>query len=172
MSRLLLTAGERQRLRRQLAQTRDAHVYRRTLAVLEVEQGHAIVEIARMLGTTRQSIYNWIEAYRQDRAPVALRDAPRSGRPRLWTEKAGTCLQALLDASPQQFGYPAANWTVSLFQEHLARDMGQRFSEDTIRRQLERMGYTWKRPRYRLIPDPEREKKTSYSSATPAIAYP
>ena len=39
MSRLNLTSWQRQRLRRQLAETRDARVYRRTLAVLEFDAG-------------------------------------------------------------------------------------------------------------------------------------
>lgn len=167
MSGLILTARERQRLRRQLTQSRDAHVYRRTLALLEVGQGRALTEVARMLGVTRQSIYNWIEAYGQERTPVALLDAPRSGRPRLWTDDAVMLLHELLVVSPQQLGYPAANWTVSLLQEHLARSTGQRYSEDTIRRQLERMDYAWKRPRYRLVSDPAREKKTSPVPTSP-----
>jgi hypothetical protein len=39
MSRLHLTSWQRTRLRRQLAATRDARLYRRTLAVLEFDRG-------------------------------------------------------------------------------------------------------------------------------------
>lgn len=172
MNELVLTTKEQQRLRRQLAQTRDVQLYRRLLAILEVAHGRSITEVAQMLGVTRQSIYNWVEAYRRERAPTALYDAPRSGRPRLWSEKAERFLQELLTTQPDHFGRLATTWTVPLLQGHLERHTGQRFSSDTIRRQLERMGYVWKRPRYRLESDPEREKKTLHSGEDSAIASP
>src|SRR5438128_1280883 len=41
MSRLNLTSWQRQRLRRQLAETRDVRPFRRTLAVLEFDHGRS-----------------------------------------------------------------------------------------------------------------------------------
>ena len=58
-------------LRRQLAETRDARLYRRTLAVLEFDHGRSAADIARMLGVTRQSVYDWVEAYTQDYDPAS-----------------------------------------------------------------------------------------------------
>ncbi len=60
MSRLNLSSWQR----RQLAETRDTHVFRRTLAVLEFDYGRSAADIARMLGVTRQSVHDWIETYR------------------------------------------------------------------------------------------------------------
>jgi hypothetical protein len=62
-------------------------------------------------------------------------------------------------------GYDAVNWTVPLLQEHLRTCAGRWLSDDTIRRELDRLGYTWKRFRYVLPPDPEREKKTRHPAA-------
>jgi hypothetical protein len=45
-----------------------------------------------------------------------------------------------------------------LLQEVLEIATGVRVSEDTLRRALHRLDYVCKRPRYDLIPDPEREK--------------
>jgi hypothetical protein len=50
---LKLTRWQRQRLQRQLKRTRDARVYRRTLAILDYDQGESISHIARRLGVTR-----------------------------------------------------------------------------------------------------------------------
>jgi transposase len=160
MSELRLTRGQRLRLQRQLHQTQDARVHRRTLAVLECSQGRSIATIARMLGVTRQSIYNWVEAYTQDHDPTALHDEERSGRPRLWTEDRRAILQTLLRQTPDQWGYYAVNWTVPLLQEQIEHSTDQRLSEDTVHRELQRLGYVWKRGRYALDPDPQREKKT------------
>jgi transposase len=76
-----------------------------------------------MLGVTRQSIYNWIEAYSQEYNPTVLRDALRSGRPSLWTEDSQSLLRELLTTSPDRLGYFAVNWTVPLLREQLEHRM-------------------------------------------------
>ena len=66
----------------------------------------------------------------------------------------------LLALPPQDLGCPHVSWTVPLLQEYLYRWGGRRLSDDTIRRELDRLDYVWKRFRYVLPPDPQREKKT------------
>jgi len=170
MDTLVLTAWQRRGLQRQLQQTRDAHVFRRTLAVLEFSRGRPIVAIARTLGVSRQSVYTWVEQYAGPCDPAALYDAPRPGRPSLWADAAQAALLALLAGTPQQLGLAAVNWTVPLLQGQLEQRRGPRFSADTIRRELRRQGYVWKRPRYVLAPDPQREKKTADTPAGPGAA--
>ncbi len=170
MSRLKLTSWQRQRLRRQLADTEDARLFRRTLAVLEFDFGRPAADIARMLGVTRQSVYLWVEAYLQGYDPAALADEAGRGRHPVLDEDQEHLLEALLALSPQDLGYPPASWTVPLLQEVLAFLTDQRVSDDTIRRALRRMDYVWKRPRYDLDPDPEREKKTAHPQANPGPA--
>ena len=167
MTDLKLTRWQRLRLQRQLKETQDARVYQRTLAILEASRGRSIAQIAQMLGVTRQSVYNWIEAYAQAHDPGALLDESRSGRPSLWTEDLRGLLQTLFEHARDQLGYFAVNWTVPLLQEEVEHRTGHRLSEDTIHRELDRLGYVWKRYRYVLDPDPEEEKKTADSSADP-----
>lgn len=170
MSRLNLTASQRRRLRRQLVQTLDARVLRRTLAVLEFDQGRPAAEIARLLGVTRQSVYNWIESYRRIRKPEALQDQPGRGRRPTLDEDEEHLLEALLARSPREFEAPQGYWTVPLLQDLLEMATGRRHSEETLRRALHRLGYVWKRPRYDLEPDPQRDKKTSNSSTNTGFA--
>src|SRR4051812_45278837 len=170
MSRLRLTSWQRSRLRRQLLQARDARLYRRTLAVLEFDRGRPAADIARLLGVTRQSVHHWVAAYLQGRDPEALADEPGRGRPALLDEGHACLLEALLAQAPQDFGYPQVSWTVPLLGQALASLAGRRVSDDTLRRALRRLDYVWKRPRYDLAPDPEREKKTPHSPANPGPA--
>src|SRR5438270_575218 len=58
MSRLKLNHWQRSRLRRQLKAASDARLYRRTLAMLELDRGRSAADIADMLGVTRQSGWN------------------------------------------------------------------------------------------------------------------
>jgi transposase len=170
MSRLNLTSWQRRRLRHQLAETRDARLFRRTLAVLEFDHGRSAADIARMLGVTRQSVYNWVEAYTRDHDPASLEDEAGRGRHPLLDEDQEHVLEALLAVSPRDLGYPHGSWTVPLLGEALEVATGQQVSEDTLRRALDRLDYVWKRPRYDLVPDPEREKKTPHSQANPGSA--
>src|SRR5438445_8358923 len=101
MSRLKLTSWQRRRLRRQLAETHDARVFRRTLAVLEFDHGRSAADIARMLGVTRQSVYHWVKVYTQDHDASSLEDEEGRGRHPLLDEDQEHLLEALLAVSPQ-----------------------------------------------------------------------
>jgi transposase len=162
---LVLTRSQRYRLRQQLRHAQDAALYRRTLALLELDRGKPLAQVAASLGVTRQSIYNWIGIYTQSFDPLALRDDTRCGRPTAWTPDLDELLRTLLQERPRHWGYHATNWTVPLLQQQLASWDGSWLAEDTIRRKLRDLGYVWKRTRYVLPPDPEAEKKKIHSPA-------
>ena len=92
------------------------------------------------------------------------------GRPSLWTQPLERLLHDGLHERPDDFGYPGVNWTVPLLREYLYDQAGCWLSEDTIRRQFQRLGYVWKRYRYVLPPDPERAKKTRHPPLVGALA--
>jgi transposase len=170
---LTLTYWQRRHLGRQLRSTRDARVYRRTLAVLDVARGEPVAAVAHRLRVTPRAVYHWVATYSRDHAPDSLADRDRSGRPRLLTPADRDLLGELLGRSPQGMGYFAAQWTVPLLREHLARRTGRPLSDDTLRRELQRLRYTWKRSRYTLDPDPEfGGKKEAHPAADPGPAAP
>src|SRR5207248_410655 len=94
------------------------------------------------------------------------------GRHSLLDEDDEHLLAALLGISPQDLDFPNSSWTVPLLREVFEICTDQRLSDDTLRRTLHRLNYVWKRPRYILEPDPEREKKTANSRANPGSARP
>jgi transposase len=172
MSQLQLTSWQRHRLRRQLARTEDVRLYRRTLAVLEFDHGRPAADIARLLGVTRQSVYNWVEAYTRACDATVLQDHRGGAYRRLLDEDAEHCLEALLARTPQDLDYPHTSWTVPLLREALEIATGQPVGDATLRRTLRRLDYVWKRPRYAFAPDPEREKKTADPPPNPCPAAP
>src|SRR2546421_7586490 len=111
MSAFPLTSWQRRRLRRQLKQTHDARVYRRTLALLEVDRGRPLSQVAQELLVSRQSIYNWMEAYAQAHDPGALQDCDRPGRPSYWEKFVRDELRWLMGQTPDRLGYVATEWT-------------------------------------------------------------
>src|SRR6187401_1813871 len=82
---LNLNAPERRGLERQLRAAVTPRLYRRTLALLEVGEGRAVADVARMLRVSREAVYRWLVLYSERRDPAALVDRPRCGRPTFWT---------------------------------------------------------------------------------------
>jgi transposase len=165
MSDIRLTAAQRRRLHEALDDSPSLAVHRRALAILTLDEGEAVDAIAERLGVSRQSVYNWARAFALDPHPRALLDHYGGGRPSLWTDPRRDLLRECFGHRPEDFGYVGANWTVPLLREFLHDRAGRWLSEDTIRRELDRQGYVWKRFRYVLPPDPQREKKTGHPPA-------
>jgi transposase len=156
-----LTAAQRRTLERELARARDASLFRRILALLEVDAGCPLGEVAERLRVDRRSVQRWIARYRSQPNVQALRHRLGQGRPRRWDPALEARLEAALNRRPTDFGYAGTGWTVPLLQQWLAEDSpGSRFSAATLRRRLRERDYVWKRFRYVLSPDPAREKKT------------
>jgi transposase len=170
MSELHLTARQRNRLKAQLKATHEVGLFRRTLGVLEVASGTSVTEVARLLRISRVSVHHWVACYAQDHDPTALADHRGGNHPSVWTEDLQAALRECLGQPPDRFGYPAVSWTVGLLQQQLAPLCEGGLSTRTIRRQLNDWGYAWKRPRYVLDPDPERDKKTADPTAFAAVA--
>src|SRR4051794_39220472 len=116
MSRLGITSWQRRQLRRQLTPATDARLYRRALAVLEYDRGRDPAAIARLLGVSRQSVYNWAQAFARSGRLADLADRPRSGRPSRLRASDEALLGAALADSPRALGYPDAVWALPLLQ--------------------------------------------------------
>lgn len=170
MDGLSLSSRQRRRLQQELWSADEATLCRRILAILEVDAGKPISRVAELLGVSRQCIYNWIESYASRHDPDDLADRERPGRPLRWTKEVQGVLQECLKWPPDSWGYQAVSWTVPLLRHWLIEQAGLTFSESAIRQHLHRMGYTWKRSRYALEPDAEREKKKADFPENPAIA--
>jgi transposase len=149
---LELTRKERCRLEACLKTTRELCVYRRALALLKVDRGTPIIEIARELFVDRASIYRWLIAYAETRDPVTLADGRHgnSTRPRFWSDEAQRVLEEALEHSPAELGYKAVNWTVPLLCDYIEKVCGQKPSDRQVRQRLPQLDYVWKRPRHAL----------------------
>jgi transposase len=163
-----LNSRQRQQLRAQARTAKDARRVRRAIALLELDQGRPVAQIAATLGVTRQTLYNWRARFEAEGKPSALEDRAGRGRPTVWSEPVRRFLEWSMTQPPEALGYASVDWTTALLRQHLAKWMGVDVSDTTLREELHRLGYVWKRPRYVLQPDPDREKKTPTSATRPA----
>jgi len=164
MAPFQLHPRERRRLLQLLDQTRDATPLRRAQALLWLHEGQSVTGVADLLLVSRQTVYNWVESFR-DRTDLTvadrLLDAPRSGRPALALGVIDPLIDAIIDDDPRDYGYRATVWTAPLLRRYLEEAHGIPTSRKSVSRALGRLGLRWKRPRHRLglRPDTWRQAK-------------
>jgi transposase len=136
-----------------IAHATDARVLRRAYALIWLDDGESVPDVAEQLQVSRQSVYNWLERFDSRRdLPFALRlcDAERSGRPVTVQGIIDPLLDAIIDTDPRAWGYRSTVWTVPLLVDYLAEQHQVNASPQSIRLALARLDIDWKRPRHRL----------------------
>jgi transposase len=158
--------SDRQRLERALARATDLRFFRRVQAVLLAARGFAVAAVARITGAKPDAVYHGLRLYPRTHAPDSLRDAPRSGRPRVAGRITDARIVGEFRRDPLRLGYNTTGWTVALLAEHLGRTYHCPISARTLRRRMRALGLRWKRPRYVYADrDPHRAQKKGGSSA-------
>lgn len=153
MTLFTLTARERAALEGLAVATHQAEELRRAQALLWLDAGEDVPDVADRLLVSRQTVYNWAARFRQrsDRAPAGrLADGPRSGRPCTARGVIEPLLDAVLDADPRDWGYRATVWTAPLLTRYLREVQGVDVSRQSGSAALDRLAVQWKRPRHHL----------------------
>ena len=136
----------------------------RAQALLWLDEGASVEQIAESLLVTRQTIYNWVDRL-QERSGLdlsgCLADAPRPGRPRAGDGEVDSLIAQVIDSDPRELGYHATVWTAPLLRHYLKDRYAIAVSRKTISRAIARLGIRWKRPRHQLSlrPDTWRQSK-------------
>jgi transposase len=118
-------------------------------AVLLSERRMTAPSIARLLGRHVTSIYQWLKDYiRCGLRGLAVEKSP--GRPRKVDEDADVCLAEALERNPRDLGYVFTRWTLATLAEHLYLHLHVRVHPMSISRALQRLKYSYKRPKHSL----------------------
>jgi transposase len=153
MDKVELHWRERRALTHLLKHTSDATTLRRVQALLWLDRGERVADVAERLGVSRQVIYQWIKLFQSDEtANLALRLAAgaRSGRPPTAQGIIDPWLDEVIDHDPRTYDYNATIWTAPLLAQYLAEQHDLSVSVPSVRLALRRLKITWKRPRYQL----------------------
>ncbi len=125
----------------------------RAQALLWLDEGESVEQVAELLHVSRQTVYNGVERFRQrpdlDRRP-RLADAPRSGRPPTALGIIDPLIAAVIDRDPRDLGYHSTGWTAPLLRKHLEQVHGIVVSRKRVGLALDRLRIACKRPRYQL----------------------
>lgn len=148
-----LSREERAQLQTLVAHTHDARQALRACALLWLDDGESASEVARRLGVTRQTVYNWagrLELHDESEVAARLSDAPRCGRPCTATGIIDPLIDAVIERDPRELDYRSTVWTASLLVAYLRDEHGLAVSDDSVRLAIARLSIRWKRPRHRL----------------------
>jgi transposase len=139
-------------------QSHESVVVQRAKALLGLHEGLSASEIADLIDVSRQTIYNWAEAFQERRCLSLVEhvlDAPRSGRPGTALGIIDPLIDAIIYSDPREYGYRSTVWTALLLRRHLKDMHGIETSRKSVSRALARLGIRWKRPRPRLARRPD-----------------
>ena len=148
-----LSKEERRAVEGALKQERVVRVWRRLKAILLLDESQHPQAVAKALGCSLASVYNWATAWHA-KGLAGLAEGKHTGRRRQLDAAGEAHLEVLLRDDPQAHGHHATGWTVPLLRGEL-EGAGYTVSERTIRRALQRLKWRWKRPKYVFgRPDP------------------
>lgn len=153
MTYVELNGKERMMLEAIISSPSDARRVLRAYALLWLDEGYSVDEVAQQLQVSRQSIYNWAARFQQ-RSDVELSqrlaDASRSGRPCTAKGIIDPLIAEIIDFDPRQLGYHSTVWTAPLLVSHLRDKHKIAVSTDSVARAIARLRIKWKRPRHHL----------------------
>jgi transposase len=152
-----LDSTERKALEHLATWTRDAQQLRRAQALLWLDEGESVAEIADRLRLSRQVIYTWITQFHARQGlDITARLAPgiRSGRPRTLQGRIEPLIAAVITRDPRDLGYHSTVWTAPLLTQYLREEQALPVSRPSVSRALARLALRWKRPRHRLARRP------------------
>jgi transposase len=153
MALIKLNSKQVAQLEKYLTTRPDARQLKRAQALLWLADGDSVEEIAARLRVTRQSIYNWVERFKE-RAELGLQerlsDGTRSGRPPIALEIIDPLIAQVMEKDPRTIGYNSTVWTASLLQQYLEEKHQIKVSASSVRLAIDRLRLSWKRPRHTL----------------------
>ena len=153
MTAFVLRFRERQGLEALTRQPSDAKSLRRAQALLWLDEGESVQEVAERLHLSRQAVYNWITRFHtRSTLPIGARvaDGEHPGRPRTVTGVIDPLLDAVIDRDPRDWGYAPSVGTAPLLKHYLEDVHHLQVSRPSVSLALARLRISWKRPRHHL----------------------
>ena len=131
---------------RSLPQTAQEELRRRAVAL--VGAGRTQVEVASLLGVTRQAVGNWMAAHRRggEGALAARRRGRRGGHTKLTEAEQLKIAKLVAGRNPDQLKLPGFLWTRALVRDLIRAEFAVEVGEDTVGRYLRAWGFSPQKP--------------------------
>jgi transposase len=125
------------------ARTEPARTVERAQIVWRAHRGARVPAIARALGITEATVRTWLKRFEAG-GLAGLKDAPRSGRPPVYTAaEAGEVVAASL-TKPDELGLPFGSWTLDRLTAYLHEQKGVGIGRTRVGEILRAEGLRWR----------------------------
>lgn len=121
---------------------------RRFRAVVLIQDGYSLNEVARRIGCYASSVMRWRDAFQRG-GRQALRSKPTPGRPPRLTRRQKVRLIGYLLKGPLVHGYRTDIWTTLRIAELIQHKFGIRYHRDHVGRLLHALEWTCQKPEKR-----------------------
>ncbi|WP_261850252.1 IS630 family transposase, partial [Pectobacterium araliae] len=160
---------ERQLMQKTMQTTRDKNHYRRLAALLMLDDGISVSDVAKHLQAARSTVGRWINWFTQSGAE-GLESRP-AGRPPKWSpEPVLPLLSHLVDYSPQDVGWLRSRWSLELLTMEINGFFNINASRSTLYRWVKMAGLVWRRAAPTLkLSDPDYDEKMTAIQAALAV---
>jgi len=149
-----LNYKERSELEAILKSRASGEILQRAQALLLLDEGESVTDVAELLRVSRQTVYNLMARFEQrseHNLTARLADAARSGRPATAKGVIDPLIDSVIDSDPRDYGYNSTVWTADLLRHYLSDIHQEEVSLRSVGYALSRLGLRWKRPRYTLM---------------------
>ena len=151
-SKLNLTTGQKNSIRRLMKKTTDKRHYRRLLAVLQKSNSRTFEDIAKEHGVSIRSVQRWLSAYLRTGTKGLEIKKTGSTQSRITDENREIILSVLFN-DPNIFGYIRNTWSLRSLAKCLTEELDIPLSFRHLQRILKDMGIRCKRPKLELEHD-------------------
>jgi transposase len=169
---LILTVGEKNRLKSMMKTTKKKEEYCRLLAVLQKSEGRTYLEIAKEQRVSSRSVERWIAAFIKKGIDGLKNKKSGGSKSRITDEDKEIILSALFN-DPHIFGYLRNTWSLRSLAKCLTDELGIPISFKHLQRITKEMGIRCKRPKLELVHGPDykegKERVRRYKQVSSAL---
>ena len=122
----------------------------RCRAVVAVERGQPVGQVAEAYGIDRTTLFRWLRRFSVD-GHRGLERRVGSGRPRLLSVLDMEAINDLVLEPASVFGFETDLWTVGRLRRVIQEEYGVALSPDTVWRRLREAGFTYQKPERRYF---------------------
>jgi transposase len=125
----------------------DVRLVRRISILVGIAQGSILTIVLATWGVTRQTAYNWLEAFVQYRwASLSYRKP--SGRPARLTKSQKQELYEVVKSGPEAAGYETGCWTTCLIQDWIYKRFAVLYSRFYVAELLHNLGLSYQKAHF------------------------
>lgn len=125
-------------------------------------------EVAQVLYRTPKQIRKWVKKYNKH-GLEGLKAEKQKGNPSKLSEEQKADLKKIVTNNPRDIGYNFSTWNAKNLKRVIEEKFGAIMSQESVRRNLTKLGFRWKKPEHMFVLSNKEEKEKFRQNVKEAI---